>query len=58
MGNHIRGIQWYHSGPSGVTFNQGYGPQFAETAYISNVNRAKYDKYGAQVAGPRKKLFP
>jgi len=34
-------ILWYHSGPSRVTLNKGYGPQFAETAYISDVNRAR-----------------
>jgi len=43
-------MQWYHSGPSGVTTNKVYGPQFGETTYITEVNRAGKVKSNAQVA--------
>jgi len=52
-----------HSRPSSVAPNKGHGPQFWETAYISEVNRAKKVTSDAQVAtnknsNPVQKLFP
>jgi len=47
---HIRRIQWYYSGPSGVTSYKGMGLQFVETAYISEVNTARNIISDTQVA--------
>jgi len=47
---HVREIQWYHSGPSGMTPNKVYGPPIWGTAFISEVNRARKVKSDAQVA--------
>jgi len=47
-------MQWYHSEPARVTPNKGYGPQFWETVYIFEVNRARKVKSNAHVAMSKK----
>jgi len=41
-------IQWYNIRPSRVSHNKGCGPQFGETLYIFEVNRARKVKAIAQ----------
>jgi len=48
----------YHSGPSGVTPNKGYRPQFWKRAYISKVNRARKVKSDAHQVATNKNSDP